>query len=764
MGRLKGWRRAAAAVAVAVGAAVVAAGLDAAGNLTGLRALEDLTLDLRQRTTSESLVPALGGREGEVVLVMFDELSVLDPDFGWPWISPFPRGVIADVVEALTDAGARTIGLDVYLDRLFPGLDAMDQGNARLRAAIERAGNVVLVAPVEHGPDGPAVVPPHPFFADVAADVGAAELPAAFETFRDGALAVRSDAGLEPSFALALWARSRGVGVDSLLGEAARNGRLELPGLPRGVGRVPAEGSIVPFRVRYVGPPSSPDAEAPPGTFPTFASGTVPLTASFAPELFRDKVVLIGTGFHDEDKFRTPFYGAVPPEAPDAGTSPPDAPGAASGPNAVGPDALAGQPEPYTWMFGVELHANALQNMLDGAYVRPTSDVGRAGLLLAAALIAAAATFLLGAGWGAVGTVAAIVGVVVWAFWGWAGIVYLPGLEVLELGAAFLWVPVAAPIASALLAYVGSVGWISIVEGREKRFIKSAFGKYLSPDVVAEIADDPDSLALGGQTRPLTILFSDLSGFTSLSERLDAEALVSLLNEYLDEMTRVVLDERGYLDKYIGDAVMAFWNAPRDVPDHAERALRTAVTMQRELRELNARWRANEDGRPRLRARIGVHTGHAVVGNVGGKDRFDYSAIGDAVNLAARLEPANDTYGTAIITSRDTLDAAGMERFLVRELDLVRVKGKSRPVVMYEVIELAGRSLPAGRAEALASYGEGLAAYRARVWEAARARFQAALTAWPGDGPSELYLSRCREHLAAPPPDSWDYVVQRTEK
>lgn len=757
MGRLRGWRRAAALAAVALGAALVAAGLDAAGNLTGLRALEDLALDLRQRTTSESLVPALGGRESEVVLVMFDELSVLDPDFGWPWISPFPRGVIADVVDALTDAGARTIGLDVYLDRLFPGLDAMDQGNARLRDAMERAGNVVLVAPVEHGPDGPVVVPPHPFFAAVAADIGGAELPAAFETFRDGALAVRSEDGLQPSFALALWARSRGVAVDSLLGEAHETGRLELPGLPRGVGRVATKGSIVPFRVRYVGPPSSPDADAPPGTFPTFASGTVPLTASFAPELFHDKIVLVGTGFHDEDKFRTPFYGAraagPPLAARGSDTAAEDA-----------TDASSASPEPHTWMFGVELHANALQNMLDGSYVRPMSGGARALLLLAVALIAAGATFLLGAAWGAGGTMVAILGVIAWAFWSWAGVVYLPGMEVLELGASFLWVPVAAPAAAGLLSYVGSVGWVSIVEGREKRFIKSAFGKYLSPDVVAEIADDPSSLALGGQTRPLSILFSDLSGFTSLSERLDAEALVALLNEYLDEMTRVVLDERGYLDKYIGDAIMAFWNAPRDVPDHAERALRAAVTMQRRLRELNARWRANEDGRPRLRARIGVHSGDAVVGNVGGKDRFDYSAIGDAVNLAARLEPANETYGTAITASRDTLEAAGMDRFLVRELDLVRVKGKSRPVAIYEVIELAGTSLPAARTQALASYGEGLVAYRARDWETARTRFEAALAAWPGDGPSELYLSRCREYLSAPPPDSWDFVVQRTEK
>ncbi|MEX2465482.1 MAG: adenylate/guanylate cyclase domain-containing protein, partial [Gemmatimonadota bacterium] len=306
--------------------------------------------------------------------------------------------------------------------------------------------------------------------------------------------------------------------------------------------------------------------------------------------------------------------------------------------------------------------------------------------------------------------------------------------------------------------------YVSIVEGREKRFIKGAFGKYLSPDVVAEIANDPDSLALGGQSRPLTLLFSDLSGFTSLSERLDPEALVALLNEYLDDMTRVVLEERGYLDKYIGDAIMAFWNAPRDVPDHAARALRSAVLMQRALDDLNTRWGASGGERPELRARIGVHTGEAVVGNVGGRDRFDYSAIGDAVNLAARIEPANDTYGTRIMTSRETLDAAGPEAFRSRELDLVTVKGKDTPVAVYEVVELADATLPAGLEEALERYRNGLVAYRERSWAKAKALFLSALEAWPDDGPSRVYVARCDEHLADPPGADWDFVVRRTSK
>lgn len=751
-----------------LGASSIAFVLDAFGGLTGLRSFEDFTLDLRQRTTSESFLPGRAERSTDVVLVLFDEHSVLDPDFGWPWLSPFPRGVLADLVDALSEAGARTIGLDVYLDRLFPGLDTIDGGNERLRGAMERAGNVVLAAPVQPTDSGPTMAPPHPTFMDAAADVGAADLPAAFETFRDGALAVRSGDRLEPSFSLALYAHARGMDVDSLLAGARRSNRLDLPGLPDNVGRVPGgrfghdrpgEGSIVPFRLRYVGPPSSANAEDPPGTFPAYASGTLPVTASFAPEMFRDKIVLLGTGFHDEDKFRTPFYGAAPPEdaTPPDGAAPPE--GAAP----PGDAEDSADWNPYTWMFGVELHANALQNMLDGRYVRPLGSAAAALLLLLVALVPAGVTFRAGTAWGAVATGAALLAVGAGAWWAWAGTIYLPGLEVASFGPAFLWVPVVSPAAAGLLSYVGAVGYVAIVEGREKRFIKSAFGKYLSPEVVSEIADDPESLSLGGQSRPLSLLFSDLSGFTALSERLPPEELVALLNEYLDDMTRIVLAERGYLDKYIGDAIMAFWNAPRTTDDHPERALRAAIHMQRSLDQLNRRWNQDAD-RPALRARIGVHTGPAVVGNVGGRDRFDYSAIGDAVNLAARLEPANDSYGTRIMTSRETLDAADASRFRARELDLVAVKGRDQPVSIHEVVELRDADLPEGLTRALERYDQGLAAYRERDWSRARAYFVSALDAWPEDGPSRLYVTRCDAHIADPPTPDWDFVVRRTSK
>jgi len=743
-------RRLVALALIASSAVLLALALDAAGGLTGLRAFEDFTLDLRQQTTPESFQPGRGERESDVALVLFDEYSVMDTLDGWDWISPFPRAHLADLVEALSSAGARTIGLDVYLDRLFSGLNAIDRGDERLREAIARAGNVILASPVEQTDSGPVMSAPHPYFAEVAADVGSAELPSSFESFRDGTLAVRSGAGLEPSFALALYAHARGLDADSLLRDALAARRVSLPGLPSSVGRIPdawleqgeaSGGTIVPFRIRYVGPPSSADAEAPPGTFQASASGTVGDLALFAPDLFRDKIVLLGTGFHAEDRFRTPFY-SYPAPATEGGVG----------------------GEPYGWMYGVEIHANMLQNMLDEEYVRPTGAAAELLVLLLAAIVAGGVTFWRGAAWGAGAAVVAGLGTLAYAWWAWAGVVYVPGAELLTLGERFRWVPVGAPILSGALSYVGSVAYVAVVEGQDKRRIKGAFAKYVSPDVVDEIAADPAALRLGGQKRPLTILFSDLYGFTTLSENLDPEDLVTLLNDYLDDMTQVVLDEGGTLDKYIGDAVMAFWNAPKAYPDHADRAMRAAVTMQRHMAALNRRWTGAHTGREDLKVRIGIHTGEVVVGNLGGEGRFSYSAIGDAVNLAARLEPANKTYDTLTMVSQATLAAGDATKVRVRELDYVAVKGKEQPVVVYELLELSGVRLPENKEQALHRYEQGIAQYKRHQWAAAKAHFLAALEVDPSDGPSRLYAERCDAHIAHPPPADWDFVVRRHEK
>ncbi|MGD8288498.1 MAG: adenylate/guanylate cyclase domain-containing protein, partial [Gemmatimonadota bacterium] len=742
---------------VALGLLVVASvalalAFDAAGTLTGLRQFEDLSLDLRQQTTAESFQAGVGERESQVVLVLFDEHTVMDPETGWPWISPFPRSHLAALVDALSSAGARTIGLDVFLDRVYPDLNEFDQGDDLLRAAIERAGNVILVSPVTQTDQGPVESPPHPFFAEAAADVGSAELPSAFETFRDGTLAVRSGGELEPSFSLALYAHARGIDVDSLLQAARATGRVSLPGLPAGVGEVPSDWfdaptadatSIVPFRIRYVGPPSSADAEGPPGTFQASASGTVPDIARFLPELFRDKIVLLGTGFHEQDRFRTPFYSYTYRATDDDGN-----------------EVL----EPYGWMYGVEVHANALQNMLDGEYVRPMRAAPKLLLLLLVSAVVAGVVFWRGTAWGGVTAVLTFLAVAACAWWAWAGVVYVPGAELFSLGRRFAWVPVGAPFLSGAFAYVGSVAYLAVVEGREKRFIKRAFSRRVSPEFVEQLAENPALLELGGVKRTVSLLFSDLSGFTTLSENMEPENLVTLLNDYLDDMTELVLEERGFLDKYIGDAIMAFWNAPVDVPDHANRAMKTAVLMQRKMDELNGGWaRENPDHEP-LKVRIGVHSGEVIVGNVGGEQRNEYTAIGDSVNLAARLEPANKTYDTLNMVSELALQAGDADAFRVRELDLIAVKGKEEPVKVYELLEMAGVELAAEKEEAILRYERGITEYKRHEWARAKAHFESALAACPDDGPSAVYVERCEAHIASPPPPDWDFVVHRTQK
>ena len=739
-------------VVVSVALALVA---EKSGGLTGVTELEQKTLDWRQVNTAQSFQEGMGDREADIAIVFFDEFSVTDPEMGWAWEQPFPRAHLAHVIDAVAGAGARTIGLDVHLELLYPKLNEIDGGDDLLREAIERAGNVILVGPVVQTEAGPVLGRPHPYFADVAAGVSTAELPTAFETFREGALAVRSGARLEPSFATALWAHARGVNVDSLLLQARRWGRIALPGLPMSLGRIPeqwfeegakASDMVAAFPIRYVGPPSSANAADPAGAFPALASSTVDVTAMLMPEHFQDKIVLIGSGFHDSDKFRTPWFDQ---SLPDDGW------------------AREGDQRSYQYMYGVEVHANALQNMLDGAYVRPLSEAAQLLLLLALALLTGGVVFWQGAGGGGAVAVATALGVFAMAFWLWAGKVFVGvGGDLMPLGAGFLWLPVVSPVLASVLSYVGSVAWVSVVEGREKRRIKSIFGTYVPSDIVDEISNDPDALRRlnEGERRPLTLLFSDLAGFTNMSERMDPKDLLDYLNGYLQDMTRIVFDEKGTLDKYIGDAIMAFWNAPRPQPDHADRALRAAVLMQRKMAELNARWREADPEAEDLVVRIGINTGNVIVGNVGGGLRNDYSALGDAVNLAARLEPANKTYDTLVMASQFTLDAADASAFRVRELDLIAVKGKVEPVKVYEVLELTGVALPPQREEALARYTKGLAAYKARDWAAAAELFRAALEADPEDGPSAIYLERATEYAQSPPPPDWDFVVRRTEK
>jgi adenylate cyclase len=255
------------------------------------------------------------------------------------------------------------------------------------------------------------------------------------------------------------------------------------------------------------------------------------------------------------------------------------------------------------------------------------------------------------------------------------------------------------------------------------------------------------------------VLFSDIRGFTSLSENMAPERLMGFINEYLTPMTRIVFDEKGTLDKYIGDAVMAFWNAPVDQPDHALRACRAAVKMIEQLERLKQGWRAA--GYPELDIGIGINTGAMVVGNMGSDVRVDYTVLGDAVNLGSRLEGTNKEYETRIVISESTW-AAVKDQVVARRLGAVRVKGRREPVRIYE---LRGLGAPTSAdAPGLDAFERALRCWEARQFDAAPQAFSEVLAVWPDDRPTRLYLEALDAFADSPPPASWDGVITMTTK
>lgn len=383
---------------------------------------------------------------------------------------------------------------------------------------------------------------------------------------------------------------------------------------------------------------------------------------------------------------------------------------------------------------GVAVHATLLDNVLSGDLIREIPRPLALVWMLLLGLIA-----------GLAGRHSAKVWQIVLGF---AVVLPLPLLFGLASYAAGLWLPVAAPTIAGALGLTGSVILNYAVEGRQKRFIKGAFKQYLSPAVIDRLVADPDSLSLGGELRDLSIFFSDVAGFTGISEHLGPEALTSLLNTYLTAMTDIILEEGGTVDKYEGDAIIAFWNAPLDLPDHPLCAVRAAIRCQAKLDEM--RPVLKEEYGKELRARIGVNTGPVVVGNMGSVQRFDYTFLGDAGNLASRLEGINKQFDTSILVSEYTV-AKLDDSIPLREVSRVRVVGRKEPVRVYEPIPEGSDTAPF--ATALQSYYDG-------QFEQAVTQFTALAST---DPTAAIYATRCQT-LAGNPPESWDGVWEMTEK
>ncbi|MDE2489349.1 MAG: adenylate/guanylate cyclase domain-containing protein [Elusimicrobia bacterium] len=406
---------------------------------------------------------------------------------------------------------------------------------------------------------------------------------------------------------------------------------------------------------------------------------------------------------------------------------------------------------------GVSVHANILEQVLTGSYLRRPdwADGAELTFTLALGLLLLLLLTRVGAAWSApvgLGMAAGALWLSWHAFTVWHRLLD-PVFPVATLAAVYL--------SFAAVGYVKSE--------KERRKITDTFGRYLSPKVVEGLAKNPGAVELGGETREMTFHFCDVRGFTTISEQFDPHGLTEFINRFLTPMTQIVLDHDGTIDKYMGDCIMAFWNAPVPVPDHARRACAAALAMHAKLAELNAAWQAEAaaEGRalPEIRIGTGLNTGSCVVGNMGSTLRVDYTVLGDDVNLASRLEGQSKAYGVGIVIGPRTREQA--PEFAALELDLIKVKGKTRPVRIFAL--LGGPDEASCEPfRALASAHERmLAAYRAQDWDGTERLIKEARGLADGRGLGklyDLYASRAAAFRAAPPPADWDGVFTATSK
>ena len=677
--------------------------------------LEALTFDIRAR-----LLARPGQATDSIKLILLDQRSLdwAADEFGLGW--PWPREVYAPLVDFCQRAGVRVLAFDVvYTEPSVYGVhddEALARSLERLDAAVlplslsrkDGTADAWPQPPIPGTPkmagldawldrgtkraERPLATFPIPDLARAAERLGNVAFdPDPDTVFRRQPLFLVFDGRAVPSLALAAY----------LTADPGAALSLEDGNLLVNQTRVPLDGegqALLNYR--------------PTGSYPAYSAAAViqselrlaeggesAATLAIDPAEFKDAYVFFGfSAMGLLDLRHTPLGGVTP---------------------------------------GVVFHATALDNLLSGDFMTRAGPWTVALLTLFLAVGGACGPLLSrGPGLGIAIHALALTLPLVLAAWAYRSGVWLD-LVVVE----------AAVLTSSFAA--GTYKYAT--EGRQKRFIKSAFKQYLSPEVIGQLLSHPERLRLGGERRELSIFFSDLAGFTSISESLDPEALTALLNDYLTAMTDIIHEEGGTVDKYEGDAIIAFWNAPLDQPDHALRAVRAAVRCQSRLAELRPEFQQRTD-KP-FRMRIGLNTGQAVVGNLGSHTRFDYTMLGDAVNLAARLEGVNKVFGTETLLSETTHDALG-GAIPCREIGRIRVVGKKEAVRIFQPLDEV--ESPETARDLCA---EGIELYYAGDFSTARERFAAA-----GDDPAaQAYRKEC-SRLLAEPPDQWDGVWTLTSK
>ncbi len=405
---------------------------------------------------------------------------------------------------------------------------------------------------------------------------------------------------------------------------------------------------------------------------------------------------------------------------------------------------------PFTTVHpGLEVHANIAENILSQSYLNIPK---RADIFNLVAIIA-------------MGIVVGMVLPHLNALKGALFALSLFGIYIVTnswlFSASGIWLNMVYPLLVLFISYVAITVFRYFTEERQRKEIKSAFGRYASKRVINQMLDHPDQLKLGGEVRSITVLFCDLAGFTSYSEIYTPNAMINILGEYFSEMTEHVFEFEGLLKEYVGDELMAIFGAPLIQEDHAQRACLTALAMQDKLQKLRRIW-ADLD-RPQLTARTGVNSGNMLVGNIGSKYRFSYGALGDDVNLGSRLEGLNKQYGSEILIGENTADLVE-GHFRLRKMDYVRVKGKEKPVRVYELMGKAGIVFSEEKERRLQIYEDGFEAYQAQKWAEAIEIFKSGQKLYPKDKSFQTMGIRCRIYQREPPKGEWDGAFRERRK
>ncbi|MBM2811449.1 MAG: adenylate cyclase [Chloroflexi bacterium] len=714
-------RRIIVSVGIAVGAAAL---LSLALIATTLDRLQSLAVDYLVFQSWQE--PGVKQAASNVVIIAIDTPSLRQLGRFGDW----PRRYYAQVVDRMRETGARVIALDVGFiesqadDALV--IEAFERFKNISREDLQRIGLPLnrrsVISPVIGTSLGPPVLrdgepplyptreQPQPIYVDASTALGHANVhPDKDGTVRKTPLIVKASDEIYPSLALAA--------------AAAYTNTLGLGFKPDPEAhRLLALNRIIPvdqfgqMLISFAGPPSRialPEQQ----TFKV-VSFVDAMEGRVDPLTFADKMVFVGlldaAGFADD--FNAPTSSGL------------------------------GK------MHGVELHANSFATLLSARVLTEQQLPVTIAIIWIFALLTGLIVFRLNIVQSSLITLA-------------AGALYVFGARLYtthyfdQLGTA---IPnVIYPPAALLLTLFSVTAYRVLFEQSETRATRAAMGKYLSPAILNEVLKDPGRLRLSGEKRIMTCLFTDIRGFTTISERLDPETLVRILNEYLTEMTNIVHQWQGVLDKYMGDAIMAWWGAPTDQPDHAYRACMTAIEMRAKLRMLHDRWQ--DTGLPQLEMGVGINTGPMVYGNTGSNERFDFTVLGDSVNLASRLEGVNKEYGSNIIITEMTYANVKDRDLVVRFLDVIEVMGKTEPVGIYELLGTQS-SVGTRTPDLLDAWDAAIRLYRAQDFTMAADAFSRVLDIDPFDGPSHVYIHRCIDLGATPPPTDWDGVFVMTHK